>query len=192
MTIKFLHSFHNSGWNILHRSGVMEHHTSRSLCKLLAQTAVGQDERDSDHPERLPQGHLTSASCADAWTLLITLVVHQANLIFQLKSQLCELVNLSGGAIQYAFWNWPILFSFFLLCYFLSRLLICWLSWYQIQHCMAHLFSFVNHKTRDIFGSNVGFPDENKYNGLHWKYGTSWQVIQKMRISNQTHILSSF
>ena len=40
------------------QSGVMEHHTSRSLCTLLAETAAGQDEGDSDRPERLPQGHL--------------------------------------------------------------------------------------------------------------------------------------
>ena len=48
----------NPGGNILqqHQPGLMEHHMSHSLFKLLAQTAppVVQDERDSD---RRPQGH---------------------------------------------------------------------------------------------------------------------------------------
>ena len=50
----------NPGENILqHWPGVMEHHMSRSLCKLLAETApVGQDGRDSDRPEHRPQGYL--------------------------------------------------------------------------------------------------------------------------------------
>ena len=50
-------TFRNPRWNILHRSVVMiEDHMSCHLCTFLAETAVGHDERDSDRPERLPQG----------------------------------------------------------------------------------------------------------------------------------------